>query len=176
VASEAFANALRRYGEMWGSARRDGRLLTDVVTVTATTARGRMEIPLVGKQRVGYKPGRISSEGSLAFQKVDTGWELDVYNAMTIDVEELRARRDRGEFGTLDGTFDLILSNDDPHAYGKEVWQVTGCQLWQFEIGINAGGDSFIGREIPLTFEEAKPLKTFRVQDGAVQQVHNISA
>ena len=101
---------------MWGSAWRDGEMLTDVVMVTGTTAVARMDVPLVGRQRIGRKPGRSSSEGSIQFQKVDSGWELDVYNAMTMDVEALRAARDAGNFGTLDGTFDLQLKNDDPHA------------------------------------------------------------
>ena len=175
MATEAFANALRRYGGMWGSARNDaGQLLTDVVQVTGTTQRGRIEIPLVGRQKVGHKPGRLSSEGSIAFQKVDTGWELDVYNAMSLDVDELRRRRDRGEFGTLDGTFNLNLVQDDPHAFGKEVWQLTGCQVWQLDVGINIT-DDFIQREIPLTYDEAVPIRTFRVQNGKVVQVHAVS-
>jgi hypothetical protein len=175
MASENFANALRRYGGMWGSAWRDGRMLTDVVQVTATTQRGRAEIPLVGRQRVGYKPTRLSSEGSIAFQKIDTGWELDVYNAMTLDVDALRAARDRGDFGTLDGTFDLQLKHDDPHAFGKESWAVKGCMIWQMDIGINTT-DDFIQREIPLTFDEAVPLTTFRVVGGQVQRVHQLGA
>jgi hypothetical protein len=173
MASEAFANALRRYGGMWGSAWRDGRMLTDVVQVTGTTQRGRIEIPLVGQQRVGYKPGRLSSEGSIAFQKISTDWELDVYNAITIDVDELRRRRDAGQFGTLDGTFDLQLKHDDPHAFGKEVWVLEGCMIWQLDVGINVT-DEFIQREIPLTYDRATPIRTFRVVDGLVQTVHSL--
>lgn len=173
MASETFANALRRYGGMWGSAWRDGRMLTDVVQVTGTTTRGRIEIPLVGKQRVGHKPGRLSSEGSIAFQKIDTGWELDVYNAMTMDVEALRAARDRGEFGTLDGVFDITLKHDDPHAFGKEVWLLKGCQVWQLDVAINVTED-FISRELPLTYDEAIPQKTFRVVGGQVTPVHTL--
>lgn len=174
MASESFPNALRRFGGMWGSAWRDGRMLTDVVQVTGTTQRGRIEIPLVGRQRVGHKPGRLSSEGSIAFQKIDTGWELDVYNAMTMDVDALRRARDAGEYGTLDGTFDLLLKQDDPHAFGKEVWMLKGCQIWQLDVGINVTED-FIQREIPLTYDEAVPLRTFRVQDGVVTQVHTLT-
>lgn len=160
---------------MWGSCWRDGRLLTDVVQVTGTTQRGRIEIPLVGQQSVGHKPGRQSSEGSIVFQKVDTGFELDVYNAMTLDVEELRKRRDAGEFGTLDGTFDLLLKHDDPHAFGKEVWRVVGCQVWQLDIGINVT-DDFIQRELPMTYVKAEPVKSFRVTDGQVVPVHTLNA
>lgn len=174
MASETFANALRRYGGMWGSAWRDGRMLTDVVQVTGTTTRGRMEIPLVGQQRIGYKPGRLSSEGSIAFQKIDTGFELEVYNAITIDVDELRRRRDRGEFGTLDGVFDIQLKHDDPHAFGKEVWTLRGCQIWQLDVGINIA-DEFIQREVPLTYDEAVPERTFRVVDGSVVNVHTLT-
>lgn len=174
MASETFANALRRFGGMWGSAWRDGRLLTDVVQVTGTTQRGRIEIPLVGQQSTGFKPGRLSSEGSIAFQKVDTGWEMDIFNAMTLDVDALRAARDAGNFGELDGTFDLLLKHDDPHAFGKEVWKLEGCMIWQLDVGINVT-DDFIQREIPLTYNKAEPLRAFRVVDGIVQQVRTLA-
>lgn len=160
---------------MWGAAYRDGRLLTDVVQVTATTQRGRAEIPLVGQQRLGYKPTRNSSEGSIQFQKVDSGWELDVYNAMTLDVQALRAARDSGQYGTLDGTFDLLLKHDDPHAFGRETWMLKGCMIWQLDVGIN-NTDDFLSKELPLTFDEALPQETFRVVDGIVTKVNSISA
>lgn len=178
MASEAngFANALRRYGGMWASAWDDGgRMLTDVVRVTATTAINRIEVPLVGQQRVGYKPGRTSSEGSLAFQKIDTAWELLVYNAITLDVDELRRQRDAGNFSELNGQFNLKLSQDDPRAFGKEVWQLLGCQVWQMELTIDTAED-FVQRELPLTYEQVKPLKTFKVVDGVVTNVHTLTA
>lgn len=175
MATETFANALRRMGGMWASVWDDtGSMLTDVVRVTATVARNRIEVPLVGQQKIGYKPGRISMEGSLAFQKVDTGWELRVYNAMTLDVDALRAARDAGQFGELDGTFNLKLSQDDPHAFGKEVWQAIGCQLWQMELTVDTSED-FVQREIPLTLGDVKPIKTFTVDNGIVTQVHSLS-
>lgn len=173
MASETFANALRRVGGMWGSAWMDGDLLTDVVQVGATTARGRIEVPLVGQQTVGHKPGRISNEGSISFQKIDTGWELRVYEAITMDIDALRAARDAGNFGELDGTFDLLLKHDDPHSFGKEVWKLTGCQIWQMDIGINTQ-EEFLSRELPLTYTKAEPQKTFRVVRGQVQTVHSI--
>lgn len=175
MATEKFANALRRQGGMWGSAWREGALLTDVVQVTGTVQRGRVEIPLVGQETVGYKPGRRSQEGSIVFQKVDTGWELQVYDAITIDVDELRRRRDAGQFGELDGTFDLLLKQDDPHSFGKEVWQLTDCQIWQLDLGINIT-DDFIQRELPLTFGKAVPVSTFRVENGLVVPVHTTKA
>jgi hypothetical protein len=178
MASEAnnFANALRRMGGMWGSAWDEaGSMLTDVVRVTATTARNRIEVPLVGQQRVGYKPGRITNEGSIAFQKIDTGWELRVYNALTLDVNELRRLRDAGQFGDLDGTFSLKLVEDDPHAFGKEVWQLRGCQIWQMELTMDTAED-FKQRELPLTYESVSPIRTFRVEGGVVTAVHSLTA
>ena len=172
MATETFASALRRFGGMWFSAWRDGRMLTDTVQVTATVQRARIEVPMVGQQRVGYKPGRTSSEGSIAFQKVDTSWELEVFNALTADVNTLRANRDAGNFATL-GNFDLILKYDDPHAFGKEVWKLQGCQIWQLDLG-GSNTDDFVQREVPLTFEKAVPLVTFTVRDGVVTPVHTI--
>jgi hypothetical protein len=174
MATETFANALRRMGGMWGSVWDDsGSLLTDVVRVTATEALNRIEIPLVGQQVTGYKPGRRTHEATLAFQKVDTGWELQVYQALTMDVTALRAARDAGQFGELDGTFNLKLSQDDPHAFGKEVWQLVGCQLWQLELTVDTTAD-FLQAEYPMTYAEAIPLRTFRVQKGQVVRVHQL--
>lgn len=175
MASETFANALRRMGGMWGSVwDSSGNMLTDVVRVTATTARNRIEVPLVGRQQVGYKPGRISNEGSMAFQKIDTGWELKVYDAITMDVDALRAARDAGNFGELDGAFNLKLSMDDPHSFGKEVWQLVGCQIWQMELTVDTAED-FVQRELPLTYDSVKPIKTFKVDRGIVSRVHSLT-
>lgn len=173
MATEKFAQALRRVGGMWGSAWEDGRMLTDVVQVTATQAVNRIDIPLVGTDRTGYKRGRHTQEGSIVFQKVDTGWELRVYNFMMQDVEELRAARDAGAYTDTDPGFNLLLKQDDPHAYAKEVWQVTGCMIWQMEIGINST-DDFIQRDIPMTFDKGEPLRTFKVVDGVVVPVHTL--
>lgn len=176
MASEAnnFANALRRMGGMWASAwNEQGQMLTDVVRITATVARNRIEVPLVGQQRIGYKPGRMSLEGSIAFQKIDTGWELRIYNATTMDVAALRTARDAGQFGELDGTFNLTIKQDDPHAFGKEVWQLIGCQIWQMELTMDTAED-FIQRELPLTIGDVKPIKTFTVDAGIVTPVHTL--
>lgn len=175
MASETFANALRRMGGMWGSAWDDaGNMLTDVVRVTSTVARNRIEVPLVGRQSTGYKPGRITTEGSIAFQKIDTGWELRIYNALTMDVDALRVARDAGHFGELDGTFNLKLAEDDPHAFGKEVWQLKGCQIWQMEITMDTSED-FKQRELPMTFDTVTPIKTFTVTGGVVTQVNTLA-
>ena len=34
--------------------------------------------------------------------------------------------------------------------------------------------EDFIQRELPLTYDEAVPLKTFRVEDGVVVPVHTL--
>jgi hypothetical protein len=149
-------------------------MLTDVVRVTATIARNRIEVPLVGQQRIGYKPGRQSMEGSIAFQKIDTGWELRVYEAMTLDVDALRAARDAGRFGELDGLFNLKLTEDDPHSFGKEVWQLRDCQIWQMEITMDTAED-FKQRELPLTIGSVNPLRTFTVEGGVVTPVHTLT-
>lgn len=177
MASEAngFANALRRMGGMWGSAWDDsGNMLTDVVRVTSTVAVNRIEVPLVGRRSTGYKPGRTTQEGSLAFQKIDTAWELKVYALYTMDVDALRAQRDAGNFAEVDGAFNLKLTEDDPYSFGKEVWQLIGCRLWQFELTTDTTED-FKQREIPLTFDDVKPIKTFTVTQGVVTRVHDLT-
>jgi hypothetical protein len=39
----------------------------------------RIEVPLVGQTKTGYKPGRETREGTLTIQKIDARWELEIF-------------------------------------------------------------------------------------------------
>ena len=93
--------ALFRMSGMWGEARDlSGRLLAEVTAVSATAEIGQIDVPLVGTNRSGYKPGRVTRSGSFSIQKIDAHWELEVYRLVSADVESRRAMR---------GTADSIL-------------------------------------------------------------------
>lgn len=158
--------ALRRYGGMYGSAWRDNVLLGEAVEVSGAVEVNRIEVPLVGQTKQGYKPGRESREGTLRIQKIDTSWELEIYKFLS---QSLAARRAaRGTATASLRTFDIKIEIDDPEAYGKESWQLEGCQIWRMPLGFSIT-DDIIDREFPLTWENERPLDAFAVtSDGQV--------
>lgn len=167
---EQFVSALRRMGGGYASAWRDGVLQTDVVEVSGNVEIGRTEVMLVGQNQLGYKPTRVSREGTLRVQKIDTRWELFVYQFLAQSLEERRAQRGTPE-ATL-RTFSLKVAIDDPDAYGYEAWQLDGCQIWRMPMGASLA-DETIEREYPLTWERETPLNTFELrQGGLVVPVH----
>lgn len=170
--ASSFSEALRRMGGMYGSAWRDGAMLAEAVEVTGSIEINRIEVPLVGQTRQGYKPGRESREGSLRIQKIDTKWELEVFQFLN---QSLKDRRDaRGTSAATLREFELTLKLDDPDAYGYEAWQLNGCKIWRLPLGFSIT-DDIIDREYPLTWESETPLSTFVVgKDGNVQYTHSV--
>lgn len=163
-----FVESLRRFGGMFGSAFKDGVQMLDLVEVSGATDVNRIEMPMVGRTRLGYKRGRESNEGTLRVQKFDSTWEVFVHQFVSQTLE------DRYENpGQSIPTFDLKIQYHDPDTYGKEVWQLEGCQIWRLPLGFDVTED-IVQREYPLTWEEATPIETFVVDrvTGAVQQVH----
>lgn len=158
MAEQTFQDALKRMGGMYFSAWQDGVCLYEAVEVSGAVEIGRIEVPLVGTTRVGYKPGRESREGSLRVQKIDTKWELFVHNFLSQSLAERRAAR-----GTEDATlrsFTLKLNHDDPEAGGREIWQLEGCQIWRLTVG-GSITDEAIEREYPLTWTIERNLEGF---------------
>ena len=155
---------LWRFGGMYGSAWRDAAMLTEVVELTAAVEINRLEVPLTGTTKQGYKPGRESREGSLRFQKMDTAWELEVYHFLSMSLEDRRRNRDEGNPSLR--PFQLQMEFDDPDALGYEAWQLEGCLLWRLPLGFSIT-DDIVDREIPLTWEVETPLDTF-IRTGQV--------
>lgn len=149
---------LWRIGGMHGSAWRDGKQLAEAVEVTATVEINRIEVPLVGGTKQGYKPGRESREGTIRVQKIDSSWEMEVYSFLSQNVEERRRNRGTGRGGLR--PFQLQLEFDDPDALGYELWQLEGCLLWRMAIGFSIT-DDIVDREFPLTWESERPLAHF---------------
>lgn len=153
------SEALYRYGGMYGAAYRNGRLLSEMVEVTAQIERGRIEVPLVGQSRQGYKPGRESRTGNISIQKIDTFWELEVRQFLHASVAERRRNRDRGIPNAQ--PFSLQIEFDDPDALGIEKWQLDGCLLWTMPLGFSIT-DDIVNRQFDLTWEDETPLYAFR--------------
>ena len=156
---------LFRVTGMWGEARdgQTGQLLAEVTEVTATAEVNRIEVPLVGTMRQGYKPGRITREGTFRVQKIDSKWEMKVYSFISTSIEE--RRRVRGTSESYLTPFDLIVGYDDPEALGKEKWRLKGCLLWRLPLGFNIG-DDIRDLEFPFSYETEIPINTYEILPG----------
>lgn len=156
-----------RVSGLWGEARdAGGRLLAEVTECSAAAEIQRIEVPIVGTNTQGYKLGRVSREGTFRVQKIDTKWELQVYNLVNAKIEDRRAMR-----GTSDSVvkpFTLYVGYDDPEALGVEKWQLDGCLLWRLPLGFSIG-DDIRDLEFPFTYEAERPMAYYtRDDNGAI--------
>lgn len=156
---------LWRFGGMYGSAWRDGRQLAEAVEVTATVEINRLEVPLVGTTKQGYKSGREAREGTLRVQRIDSSWELEIFRFLSQGLEQRRRNRDAHRPNLR--PFSLYLEFDDPDALGYEAWQLEGCLLWRMQLGF-AITDDIVEREFPLTWEKETPISAFKRVPGQI--------
>lgn len=147
-----------RFSGMFGEAFRDGILLMEVTEAAGSIAVARVDVPLVGRTRLGHKRGRETREGTLTIQKIDAKWEMEIWQSISVGLEARRAARDAGR--PIATAFNLDLWYDDPDALGKEGWRLNGCQLWDLPIGFNVG-DDIVNRQFTMTWEDEEPLAVF---------------
>lgn len=144
------ADSMRRYGGMYGKAFKNGKILADLVEVSGNIEVAKIQVPLVGTTKQGYKAGRESREGSIKIQKIDAAWEIDLLNWLKGRQEGLTESGKRTN--TDSHVFDLQIVIDDPEAYDYESWQLLGCQIWRVPLGFSIT-DDIIDRELPFTWE-----------------------
>lgn len=159
------SEGLYRMSGIYGSAWRDGKMLTDVIQVTATVSLAQIDVALPGQTAMGHKTGRETRAGTIRYQKIDTRWEMEVYDFLSQSLDERRAARDAGQGQGL-RQFRLLLDLDDPDALGIEKWQLDGCQIYQMDLGFNIG-DDITERDIPFTWEKETPIYAFAKGVGA---------
>lgn len=148
---------------MYGSAWRDGLQLMDVIEASGTVTIGRVDMNLVGQEQTAHKPGRQSRDGTMTVQKVDSKWEMEVFNFLSQSLAQRRRARDAGN--PLMRPFSLILENDDPYALGRERWQLDGVLVWALPLGFSIGNDA-VQTQYPITWQSERPLETFRKDVG----------
>lgn len=152
------SDALRRFGGMYGSAWAGGNLLQEAIEVSGNMAIARIEVPLVGSTRTGYKAGRETREGTMRIQVIDSSWAMQVWTYINA-----RSQLSITTHTTITlPLFSLMLQYNDPEAYDMEQWQLDGVQVWQMPVGF-AITDDITQREIPITWEDEKPLHVFEV-------------
>jgi len=157
MASEQ-SEGLYRISGMYGLAYRLDPIkgyqpLGDVIEVSGAVEVARIDVPLVGKTRMGHKPGRESREGTLRVQKIDSKWEYELYTYLS-------ARKSRSTQTPMQ-PFSMELEYDDPDALGEEKVRLDGCLIWRLPIGFSIG-DDLVEREFPFTWEDETFLKAFR--------------
>lgn len=156
---------LYRFSGMYGAAYEGGgntpKLLSEVVEVSGAIEIGRTDMPLVGLTRNGYKPGRETREGTIRLQKIDTSWEMKVYQYLSQNLATRRHNRDQNRPNLR--PFSIQFEYDDPDALGIEKWQLNGCMIWRLPLGF-AITDDVVEREYPLTWESETPIYAFEAQ------------
>lgn len=157
------ADGLYVFSGMYGSAWRDGQMLADVIEFQGNVAVARVDVPIVGTERVGHKPGRQTREGTMRVQKRDAKWELEVYDFLSQSLADRRAARDAGT--PLMRPFSLVLEYDDPYTLGRERWQLDGVIVWQLPLGFSIGADA-VELDFPVTWESERPLEVFEARVG----------
>jgi Phage tail tube protein len=158
------SEGLWRFSGMYGSAWRDGIKLGDVIEVSGAVEVNRIEVPLVGQTRMGYKPGRESREGTLRVQKMDTRWEMEMFQYTALSLQDRRRNRDAG-FPSL-RPFSLQLEYDDPDSLGIEKWAMYSVLMWRMPIGFSIT-DDLVDREFPITWEAEEPIYAFETVPSA---------
>ena len=154
---------LFRFSGMYGAAYKVSsdstpELLSEVVEVSGAVEINRVDMPLVGQTRSGFKPGRESREGTIRLQKIDTKWEMEVYKYLSQGLRQRRANRDAGLPNLR--AFTIQFEYDDPDAIGIEKWQLNGCLIWRLPLGFSIA-DDVVEREFPMTWESETPIYAF---------------
>jgi Phage tail tube protein len=148
---------LRRFSGQYGKAIRDGVVLSEAVEVSGAIDLNRIEVPLVGQNKMGYKAGRETREGTIRIQKIDSAWETEMWEYL-----DLRRRYLNGTTAERPvlRTFNLKVEIKDPEAFQDEVWQLSGCQIWRLPLGFSIT-DDLLERELPMTWDSEDPLSAF---------------
>jgi hypothetical protein len=138
----------------------DGHIRAEITNITGTVTIAKIEMPLVGTTRMGVKPGRETRDGSFSVQKVDSHWEKYVYEYLSQNLAQRRANR--GKAAGAQRPFVVQVWLDDPDALGVEVWQLSGCLVWNLPLGFNIT-DDVIDQTFNFGWETERPLETFEI-------------
>lgn len=157
------SEGLYRFSGMYGSAWRDGVQLAEVIEVTGAVEVAQIDVPLVGQTKLGHKPGRETRSGTLRIQKIDSKWEVEIWQLLSQNLRTRRQNRDAGIPNIR--PFQLQIEYDDPDALGIEKWVLDGCLIWRLPLGFSIA-DDVVEREFPITWEKETPLYAFKVNNS----------
>lgn len=149
-------DALYRFSGMYGSAWRGAQRLGEVWEVSGAIDVQKIEVPLVGTTRHGYKPGRETREGTLRLQLIDNAWEMELW-------AYLKARNEGSPIPLHQFDLKIQIADPDGASTGGMSWTLRGCQIWRIPLGFSIT-DDVIDRELPFNWESEEPTTAFSVR------------
>lgn len=127
------------YGEVWvGDSNETIKWFGDVVNVSGTITVERKPVNPAGSVQTYNKRGRVTREGSLQFDKVDSRLEKEFLTNANKTLEARRVARDTDN-SLWFPRFRMIVTLDDPDAWGKEEIVLQNCEFWTLPIGFSLG-------------------------------------
>jgi hypothetical protein len=145
----------RRIDGMYGEVYHEGKYQGDILEISGRIAIERREIPVAGTDRVAFRRGRVSREGTFRVGKVDSRFEDFILSYASKSVQDRRIDRAAGRDSFPETWFTIRV--DDPDSWGAEEIQLLGVRLWEIAIGYTMG--DLLEREIPFTWEYEKLIQ-----------------
>lgn len=154
------------YGEVWvGDPNETVKWFGDVVNVSGTVTVERKPVNPAGSVQTYNKRGRVTREGTLQFDKVDSRLEEEFLTNVNKSLDERRTARDATN-ALWFPRFRMIVTLDDPDAWGKEEIVLQNCEFWTMPLGFSLG--EMRQTELQFTWEwEDVGQSKFISQDGA---------
>lgn len=152
-----------------GRARRSGKaatvwenaqMLGEVIDLAWNVNIAQIAVVIAGAWRHEQKPGIEERAATFRVQDVHDKWALRVWRFM-------RARRDGDRSAAAMPEFSFVSKIDDIGAPMPTIWQIDGCNLFQYSGGGNQDDDLII-REIPCTFRDERPIQAYEYTDGGI--------
>ena len=119
-----------------------GTWYADVVNITGTITVERKPINPAGSTQTFNKRGRVTREGSLQFDKVDSRLEKQFIDSVSQSIDQRRAARNTAATANQPAPswfnrFRMVVSLDDPDSWGKEEIVLYNCEFWTLPIGFS---------------------------------------
>jgi hypothetical protein len=124
------------YGEIWVGGGDTGTPIqwwADVVNVSGTVTVERKPINPAGSVQTYNKRGRVTREGTLQFDKVDSRLEKQFLESVNKSLEARRLERGVSWFNR----FRMVIKLDDPDSWGVEELVLMNCELWTMPLGFS---------------------------------------
>jgi hypothetical protein len=123
------------YGEVWVNRGNGVEWWADVVNVTGTITVERKPVNPAGTVQTYNKRGRVTREGTLTFDKVDSRLEREFITAVNKPLAERRSAANRGL--NWFNRFSLHIKLDDPDSWGLEEIVLQNCEWWTLPLGFS---------------------------------------
>lgn len=123
------------YGEIWVGSGANLVWWADVVNVSGTVTVERKPINPAGSVQTYNKRGRVTREGTVQFDKVDSRLEKEFLESVNRSLDDRRKFRNTPWFNR----FRMIVKLDDPDSWGVEELVLQNCEWWTLPIGFSLG-------------------------------------